>query len=145
MYPHWIENSHCFWYLKDTENGKQFRYGQCGHASNTVAFDHQALADGLALATGQTINADNLPIKHVTFSLSPTQIGFRAFDKNWRFDTSTARVKKTFLRKKSTLMLHLSEDEATARTVLTNAPVPQRQKRTIYTRSQSMDSRSAIR
>ena len=94
VYPHWIEKSHCFWYLKDTENGKQFRMVNVDAASNTVAFDHQALADGLALATGQTINADNLPIKHVTFSLSPTQIGFRAFDKNWQFDTATAMCKE---------------------------------------------------
>ena len=90
VYPHWIENSHCFWYLKDTENGKQFRMVNADTASNTVAFDHQALADSLALVTGHTINADNLPIKQVTFSLSSTQIDFRALDKNWRFDTATA-------------------------------------------------------
>ncbi|MDC0000570.1 DPP IV N-terminal domain-containing protein, partial [Porticoccaceae bacterium] len=94
VYPHWVENSHCFWYLKDAENGKQFRMVNVDTASNTVAFDHQAMADGLALATGQIINADNLPIKQVIFTLSPTQIGFRAFDKNWRFDTATATCKE---------------------------------------------------
>ncbi len=110
VYPHWIENSHCFWYLKDTENGKQFRMVNADTASNTVAFDHQALADGLALATGHTINADNLPIKYVTFSLSPTQIGFMAFDKNWRFDTTTATCKEEIPSQKIKSDLTFIED-----------------------------------
>ena len=110
VYPHWIENSHYFWYLKDTESGKQFRLVNVDTASNTVAFDHQAMADGLALATGQTINADNLPIKHVTFSLSPTQIGFRAFDKNWQFDTGTATCKEDIAWQKIKSDLTFIED-----------------------------------
>ena len=100
VYPHWIEGNHCFWYLSETENGNEFRLVNIDTASNTVAFDHEAMADNLALATGQTISADKLPIKRVTITLSPTQVCFRAFEKNWQFDTDTATCKETAPTKK---------------------------------------------
>jgi len=100
VYPHWIEGSHCFWYLSDTENGNEFRLVDADTANNTLAFDHNAMADSLALATGQTINVDKLPIKHVTITLSPTLVCFRAFEKNWQFDAGTAACKETISAQK---------------------------------------------
>ena len=94
VYPHWIEDSHCFWYLCETEIGNEFRLVNADVASNTLAFDHKALADGLALASGQTISADKLPIKRVTINLSPAEVCFRAFEKNWQFDADTATCKE---------------------------------------------------
>ena len=99
VYPHWIEGCHCFWYLSETENGNEFRLVNADTASNTLAFDHNALADSLALAAGQAIDVDKLPIKQVTITYStaeaPTQICFRAFEKSWQFDTVTATCKET--------------------------------------------------
>ena len=100
VHPHWIEGSHCFWYLCDTENGNEFRLVDVDTASNTLAFDHNAMADSLALASGETINVDKLPIKRVIITLSPTQVCFRAFEKNWQFDTDTATCKETISEKK---------------------------------------------
>ena len=100
VYPHWIEGSHCFWYLRDTENGNEFRLVNADNANNTLAFDHNALADSLAVATGETISVDKLPIKQVIITLSPTQVCFRAFDKNWQFDTDTATCKETISAQK---------------------------------------------
>ena len=94
VYPHWIEGSHYFWYLSETENGNEFRLVNINTASNTLAFDHKVMADNLALATGQTISVDKLPIKQVTITLSPTQVHFRAFEKNWQFDTDTVTCKE---------------------------------------------------
>ena len=109
VYPHWIEGSHCFWYLRETENGNEFRLVNIDAASNTLAFDHKAIADNLALATGQTISVDKLPIKQVTITLSPTQVCFRAFEKNWQFDTNTATCKETIFSQKINSCIHFSE------------------------------------
>jgi len=95
VHPHWIEGSHCFWYIRTTENGNEFCLVDVDTDSNTLAFDHKALADSLALVTGQTVSVDKLPIKEVTITLSPTQICFRAFEKNWQFDVNTATCKET--------------------------------------------------
>ena len=85
VYPHWIENSHCFWYLKDTENGKEYRLVDAKKRSNTLAFDHALLARALANASNQDVNAQDLPISHVTLTLSPVIVSFTAFDQQWQF------------------------------------------------------------
>ena len=100
VYPHWIEGNHCFWYLSDTESGNEFRLVNADTASNALAFNHMAMADTLAFATGRTINADKLPIRRVTITLSPTQVCFRAFEKSWVFDSDTATCKETISAKK---------------------------------------------
>ena len=45
VYPHWIEDSHCFWYLRETESGNEFRLVDADTANNTLAFDDNAMAD----------------------------------------------------------------------------------------------------
>jgi len=100
VYPHWVEGSHCFWYLSDTKSGNEFRLVNADTASNTLAFDHKAMADCLALATEQTVCADKLPIKHVTITLSPTQVCFKALGKSWQFDADTGTCKETISAQK---------------------------------------------
>ena len=113
VYPHWIEGSHYFWYLRETEGGNEFRLVNTDTASNAVAFDHSVLADNLALSTGKTINADKLPIKQVTITLSPTQVRFRAFEKNWQFDTDTATCKEALPSQKTNSDVIFSQDTST--------------------------------
>ena len=86
VFPHWIKNSHCFWYQKDRPEGREFRLVDAGAASNELAFDHVALAEALAQVCGQSIDSNNLPISRVEIILSPLHIQFMAFDKRWLFD-----------------------------------------------------------
>ena len=44
VFPHWVDEGHQFWYLKDLKNGKQFRLVDPKKKSNDLAFDHSALA-----------------------------------------------------------------------------------------------------
>ena len=83
VYPHWIAQSGCFWYERRLKNGKQYRLVDAKAKTNTVAFDHQALAQ--ALAVDKEVNADDLPLHAVDISLSPLQISFDAFDRRWLF------------------------------------------------------------
>ena len=88
VFSHWIENSSCFWYVKETQAGKEYHLVDAEASSNTLAFDHKLLADALAKATGQTVDPQNLPIegKDATFTLSPLQFHFTAFGKKWQFE-----------------------------------------------------------
>ena len=87
VFPHWIDDSDCFWYLRDTKDGKEFRRVDAAKAENLSAFDHDALAKALSSASGQTVDARDLPITELTFILQPLQIQFSAFGKRWLFDS----------------------------------------------------------
>ena len=87
--PHWIANTNCFWYRRKTKNGVQFRIVEAKAITNKEAFDHKDLANALSEAVDQKIDADNLPIKDVTITLSPLQVKFLAFEKRYRFDAKS--------------------------------------------------------
>ncbi|MDA7853126.1 S9 family peptidase [Porticoccaceae bacterium] len=86
LFPHWIGESDCFWYERETKTGKQYRLVDAKKATNEIAFDHTVLGHALAKASGQTINADDLPITAVMITLSPLEVSFSAFGKQWVFE-----------------------------------------------------------
>ena len=99
IFPHWISDSHCFWYdrsyLENTgdKDGvvcKQYRIVDAEAATNDLAFDHAGLARALSNASGQEVKADNLPFDFFTMSLSSGCIAFQAFDKHWVYSVSQA-------------------------------------------------------
>ena len=38
--PNWIGESDCFWYIRDSKDGKEFRLVDAKAATNELAFDH---------------------------------------------------------------------------------------------------------
>ncbi|MDB9952358.1 DPP IV N-terminal domain-containing protein [Porticoccaceae bacterium] len=90
IFPHWIVNSNnettnVFWYERSYQSGKEYRLVDAKNAVNTVAFDHALFASALAKASNQKINAQDLPISHMTITLSPLVVSFNAFDQYWQF------------------------------------------------------------
>lgn len=96
VFSHWIEDSSCFWYTRETRDGKQFRLVDAEAASNTLAFDHKALADMLSRTTGQFVDSENLPIKDkdVSMTLAPLQVRFQALGKSWQFETDNTHLEE---------------------------------------------------
>ena len=94
VYPHWIGDSHCFWYIrkKRKDNGlikepnKEFRVVNSESATNNAAFDHNLLAHALAKASQRDVNPNNLPISIIELALSPCRVTFTAFNQHWLFD-----------------------------------------------------------
>ncbi len=105
VYPFWIEDSDCFWYVRTTKTiegdsakmGREFRLVDANAATNALAFDHLALAKALAEITQQMVDTGDLPITQVEMQFgadSPDKktvktIHFTAFDQRWCFDTET--------------------------------------------------------
>ena len=85
LVPHWIEDSDCFWYEREFRVGKEFRLVNASMRSNDIAFDHTALANALCKASGQGVDAKDLPISKVDMCLSPLRLMFNAFGKRWTF------------------------------------------------------------
>lgn len=86
VFPHWIDNTHCFWYKQETREGKTYRLVDAKAGDNQSALDHQALAAALGTQLSQSIDHQDLPITVTDIALSPRQIYFKAFDKSWVFD-----------------------------------------------------------
>ena len=114
IFPIWIEGSDCFWYERDVEPtggikpdnkplqkwDKEYRLVNAATATNTLAFDHAALASVLAEVTSQACNQTALPIGQVKMALnssdkdnkesvSVSTLHFKAFKKDWVFDTAS--------------------------------------------------------
>ena len=87
--PHWIGQGDAFWYVLEIEQGKVFQLVQASIGQQTTAFNHQTLAATLSKASGQKVDATDLPLSDITINLSPRQIAFTAFDKQWRYDDRT--------------------------------------------------------
>lgn len=104
VYPVWIEGSDCFWYERDINTrknapkpgeslmtwDKEYRLVNAKVATNTIAFDHNALATRLAAAVEQDIDENQLPITDVEMQLDSSEqvaeVRFTAFDKFWIFE-----------------------------------------------------------
>jgi dipeptidyl-peptidase-4 len=85
--PHWIDGSHCFWYIRQTKKGREFRFVNAESATNKVAFDHLALSKSLSKLSGKNFDHENLSLlKDVKFSIFPITVYFKAVDKHWMFN-----------------------------------------------------------
>lgn len=85
IHPVWIDKSDCFWYLRKTVRGKQYRLVDASQLTNDEAFDHLALAKTLEMLSSEKVNADDLPIKSLSITLEPKVIEFEAFDRAFRY------------------------------------------------------------
>lgn len=94
IFPHWIGNSHCFWYIRKSrrcegvsnEIRKEFRLVNADNCTNIEAFNHSQLSDALTVASGESTTPDNLPIKELKLDILPLRVTFIAFEKHWIFD-----------------------------------------------------------
>ena len=100
IFPVWIKNSNCFWYQRNTATGKEIRLVNAELASNTPAFNHSALADALAQASGEQVDANNLPVNDLNgqrsatmeMTLQPVTLTFSAFGKRWKYFEDTEQI-----------------------------------------------------
>ena len=105
VFPHWLGDSQCFWYQRETTTGKAFHLVDANQQSNTIAFDHAALARALAGAMECEIDPDDLPITLVGMQLAEEAtdqcgsdasarvlvVEFCAFNTHWQFDRQSGQ------------------------------------------------------
>jgi len=87
--PVWIGHSDSFWYERQFETGREYRLIDAEKGTNELAFDHNLFAKLLASASGETVNAEHLPISSVKIHEGNDRIEFVAFDKRWLFENNT--------------------------------------------------------
>ena len=113
VYPNWILETDCFWYERDVNLDKnihhpdkpidkwdkQYRLVNAKTRTNSIAFDHGALAAALCEVSGEEVNENFLPIQDLEFRLASVtskeqvkEILFSAFGKPWSFETKSQKL-----------------------------------------------------
>ncbi|ARN73813.1 hypothetical protein BST96_06615 [Oceanicoccus sagamiensis] len=94
--PHWIAGTACFWYERQTATAKEFRWVNAETSSNTLAFDHEALAAALAKSSGETVDAAALVLEELKIESSPRRLQFSALGQHWQYSPGNHRcIKRT--------------------------------------------------
>ena len=65
--PHWVDQTSAFWYVRQTEKGKEYVKVDAASKKRTALFDQQKMAAALTEKAGREINAYNaseLPVKY---------------------------------------------------------------------------------
>ncbi len=89
--PSWISGDR-FWYRVLTAQGSEFILVSPAKGTRAPAFDQAKLAAGLAVATGQAVDANHLPFGTFSYSDDGKSISFRAAGKPWICDLQTYAV-----------------------------------------------------
>lgn len=98
--PHWIEDTDSFWYIRNTERGREYALVDARGARRTDLFNHGRLAEQLSAMSGKKVEPYRIYINKVrtdrtaeTYDLSSMAV-----------DGLTTR-RKTRSRRKATCML----------------------------------------
>lgn len=85
--PNWIGDGSRFWYLVDTERGREFVMADVTGRSRRPAFDQERLAHALARRCERAVEPYDLPFDsiEVTTADRDGEIGFAAFGARWTF------------------------------------------------------------
>lgn len=63
--PQWIGDTHCFWYVRNTPEGRVYVVVNADKQTRKEMFDHQHLAQSLSQASGKEVTADKLSLSRL--------------------------------------------------------------------------------
>ncbi len=90
----WIGKSARYWYRKSVAGGNEYWIADASSLEKAIAFDHAKLAAALAAASGEKVEALNLPFFTLTFGEDGKSVQFAAAGARWTCDLSTYACKK---------------------------------------------------
>lgn len=91
--PHWLPGNQRFWYRNDLpEDRREFVVVDAANATRYPAFHHSRVAERLAAASGQPLDAGKLPVDSLEFGEDPGSIRLRGAEGVWRLDLSSYEV-----------------------------------------------------
>jgi dipeptidyl-peptidase 4 len=96
--PNWIEGTDNFWYLNTGREGNEFVLVDTANATKRSAFDHERLAQALAMASGAEVDPSNLPLSYIIIFLDQ-KVEFRTLNKTWQYDLKSHNIKEVVTSK----------------------------------------------
>ena len=90
--PHWVDQSSAFWYVRQTEKGKEYVKVDAASKKRTALFDQQKMAAALTEKAGRAINAYNLPLQNCQLNISLDTLRFQLDGKFWAYSIKNNRL-----------------------------------------------------
>lgn len=81
--PTWIGDTHSFWYVRETPDGRVYVSVDADSRKRKELFDHKALAAGLAKATGKDVDATALRLGRLDVSKAQDSLRFEFDNHRW--------------------------------------------------------------
>jgi dipeptidyl aminopeptidase/acylaminoacyl peptidase len=98
--PHWIEDTHKFWYKSRTPRGKEFVLIHAEKRSKQKAFNHEKMAKALSALLDKEYQPYDLPFDSITFKEKGKSISFKVKDKSIECRLKTYVCKEVKEKKK---------------------------------------------
>ena len=90
--PHWVDQTSAFWYVRQTEKGKEYVKVDAASKKRTALFDQQKMASDLTEKAGREINAYNLPLQNCRLNISLDTLRFQLDGKFWAYSIKNNRL-----------------------------------------------------
>lgn len=90
--PHWVDQTSAFWYVRQTEKGKEYVKVDAASKKRTALFDQQKMASALTEKAGREINAYNLPLQNCRLNISLDTLRFQLDGKFWAYSIKNNRL-----------------------------------------------------
>lgn len=90
--PHWVDQASAFWYVRQTEKGKEYVKVDAASKKRTALFDQQKMASALTEKAGREINAYNLPLQNCRLNISLDTLRFQLDGKFWAYSIKNNRL-----------------------------------------------------
>ena len=90
--PHWVDQTSAFWYVRQTEKGKEYVKVDSASKKRTALFDQQKMAAVLTEKAGREINAYNLPLQNCRLNISLDTLRFQLDGKFWAYSIKNNRL-----------------------------------------------------
>ena len=87
--PNWIQGTHSFWYVKNTEQGPLYVIVDADTQTRKELFDHQKMIVHLNRISGQGIKANAVYLEQLSFDHSPNVLRFVFRGKRWQYTISS--------------------------------------------------------
>lgn len=104
LFPHWIDQTESFWYVREVCGGRQVRLVDASDGSNELAFDHKSLAIALEEVVGSSVDPLDLPISDLRITLSPMVLHFQCNGKYCSYDPENKQVEMECLKPVDSLL-----------------------------------------
>ena len=90
--PHWVDQTSAFWYVRQTEKGKEYVKVDAASKKRTALFDQRKMAAALTEKAGREINAYNLPLQNCRLNISLDTLRFQLDGKFWAYSIKNNRL-----------------------------------------------------
>lgn len=90
--PHWVDQTSAFWYVRQTEKGKEYVKVDAASKKRTALFDQQKMVSALTEKAGREINAYNLPLQNCRLNISLDTLRFQLDGKFWAYSIKNNRL-----------------------------------------------------